>query len=153
MRGWLAVPLGLLAASPASAQAPRGAEFGLAGTLLLAEPGFAGGGALVALRDGRLRLQVTVLTGDAGGWAGRAEAAGHYLVTPARMGGAGLYGLAGLALEAGPHEAGYLLLGLGLEGSPGGRHGWWVEAGVGGGARIAAGWRWRHLGRPGRRQP
>jgi hypothetical protein len=153
VRSWLAVPLGLLAASPATAQAPRGAEFGLAGTLLLAEPGFAGGGALVALRDGRLRLQFTVLTGDAGGWAGRAELAGHYLVTPARVGGVGLYGLAGLALDAGPREAGYLLLGLGLEESPGGRHGWWVEAGVGGGARIAIGWRWRRPGRLGRGQP
>jgi hypothetical protein len=43
----------------------------------------------------------------------------------------------------GPVERGYLVLTLGLEASPGGRTGWFLEAGVGGGARIAAGWRRR----------
>jgi hypothetical protein len=59
--------------------------------------------------------------------------------------------LAGIAGAAGRTDAGYLLLGLGVEAAPGGRHGWWLEAGAGGGVRIALGWRWRSLGREPRR--
>ena len=49
----------------------------------------------------------------------------------------------GVAAVGGPVDEGYLVLALGLEGRPGGPDGWFVEAGVGGGARLAAGWRWR----------
>lgn len=148
MRPPLAALLALLAAVPAAAQSPRGFEAGAAGALLLAEPEFAGGGALLALRPGgRMRLQLTALVGDADGVTGRGEFAVHYLVTPGAPRGAGIYGLAGAALSAGPREAGYFLLGLGIEAAPAGSGGWWLEAGVGGGARLALGWRWRSLRR------
>lgn len=148
MRPPLAALVVLLAAVPAAAQSPRGFEVGVAGALLLAEPEFAGGGALLALRPGgRLRLQLAALVGNAGGVAGRGELAVHYLVTPGAPRGAGAYGFAGAALCAGPREAGYVLLGLGIEAAPGGPGGWWLEAGVGGGARLALGWRWRSVWR------
>lgn len=132
---------------PVAAQTARGFEVGVASALLLAEPEFVGGGALVALRPGgRLRLQIAALAGEASGLAGRAELSGQFLLTPNAMRGVGVYGLAGIAGTAGRTDAGYLLLGLGAEAAPGGRHGWWVEAGAGGGARIALGWRWRSLG-------
>lgn len=150
MRPSLLALLVLLLPAPAQAQTPRGLEAGVAGALLLAEPAFAGGGALLAIRPGgRMRVQVAALAGHADGVAGRGELAVHYLVTPAAARGAGVYGLAGAALSAGPREAGYLLLGLGIEWAPAGPNGWWLEAGVGGGARVALGWRWRGL----RRQP
>jgi hypothetical protein len=40
---------------------------------------------------------------------------------------------------------GYMVLGLGVESSPGARSGWALEAGIGGGFRIALGYRWRRL--------
>jgi hypothetical protein len=56
-----------------------------------------------------------------------------------------LYGAGGVAVVGGPVEQGYLVLTLGLEDRPAARAGWFVEAGVGGGARLAAGYRWRWL--------
>lgn len=142
----------LLLPAAAAAQAPRGLEAGVAGALLLSEPAFAGGGAVLAFRPGgRIRVQLAALAGDADGAAGRGELALHYLVTPGAARGAGVYGLAGVALSAGRREAGFLLLGVGAEWAPGGSDGWWVEAGAGGGARIALGWRWRSLRRLPRR--
>lgn len=150
-RGVAVALLGLVPAMPAAAQSPRGFEIGVAGALLLAEPTFAGGGGLVALRPGgRLRLQLAGLVGDAYGVAVRGELSGQLLLTPSLTRGVAVYGLAGIAGTAGQPDAGYLLLGLGIEARPGGGHGWWAEAGVGGGARIALGWRWRML-RGGRR--
>ncbi len=152
MRPPLAALLVLLSASPAGAQSPRGFEAGVAGALLLAQPEFIGGGAMLALRPGgRMRFQLAALAGDAGGLMGRGEFAVHYLVTPAATRGGSVYGVAGVALNAGSGEAGYLLLGLGLERASGASNGWWVEAGVGGGGRLAAGWRWRSLRRSPRR--
>jgi len=152
VRPSLAALLVLLLPSPIGAQTPRGLETGVAAMLLLAESRFGGGGALLALRPGgRLRLQLAALVGDDGDLAGRGEFSVHYLVTPGAPRGVSLYGLTGVAGRAGRREAGYLLVGLGLESAPAGRHGWWVEAGVGGGARVALGWRWRSLRRPGGR--
>ncbi|HSB55661.1 MAG TPA: hypothetical protein VLD58_14975, partial [Gemmatimonadales bacterium] len=75
--------------------------------------------------------------------AGRGELLAQFLLSPGRTRGAGLYGLGGVAGQAGRRDRGFLVLGLGLEGAPGGASGWFAEAGVGGGARVAAGWRWR----------
>ena len=41
-----------------------------------------------------------------------------------------------------------VVLTLGLEARPAARDGWFVEAGVGGGARLAAGYRWRRFSSP-----
>jgi hypothetical protein len=56
----------------------------------------------------------------------------------------GLYGAGGVAVAGGAVDQGYMVVTLGLEARPGARSGWFVEAGVGGGARLAAGYRWRH---------
>ena len=81
--------------------------------------------------------------------------------SPSRRGSTGVLGLvgAGAALAAlvataltlvvgGPVDEGYLLLTLGVESRPGGRAGWFAEAGVGGGARVALGYRQRWQRRP-----
>lgn len=141
------VLVGLSSAVPAAAQTPRRFEAGLTSALLLSQPEFFGAGGLVAVRPGgRLRLQFAALAGQASGLAGRAEFTAHFLLAPNRMRGIGWYGFAGIAGTAGQTDAGYLQLGLGIEAAPGGRHGWWMEAGAGGGARIALGWRWRSMG-------
>jgi hypothetical protein len=44
----------------------------------------------------------------------------------------------------------YLLLVLGVENAPGGGGGSFLEVGVGGGARLAVGYRWRKHNAPGR---
>lgn len=146
--------VGVCTALPAAAQAPPRLEVGLASAALFADPEFFGGGGVVALRPGgRLRLQLAALAGDANGLALRGELSGQFLLSPSRTRGIGCYGFAGIAGVAGPADAGYLLLGLGVEAAPGSSNGWWMEAGVGGGARIAFGWRWRSLGGGARGQP
>jgi hypothetical protein len=56
-----------------------------------------------------------------------------------------VYGAGGVALAEGPVDQGYVVVTLGIEGRPGGRSGWFAEAGVGGGARLAVGYRWRRF--------
>ena len=80
----------------------------------------------------------------AGAPAVRATAARQcVLVAP----GAGLrpYGGVGLTFAAvqDARSAGYLALMLGVEGSPGKGRGWYLEAGVEGGVRVAGGLCWR----------
>jgi hypothetical protein len=55
----------------------------------------------------------------------------------------GAYAATGIAGVTGAKEEGYMVLTLGLESRPGRRSGWFVEGGVGGGVRVAAGYRWR----------
>jgi hypothetical protein len=55
----------------------------------------------------------------------------------------GAYLAGGVAAVGGPADRGYLVLAAGIEDRPGARSGWFLEAGVGGGARLAAGYRWR----------
>ncbi|MFI5234582.1 MAG: hypothetical protein ACHQXA_02635 [Gemmatimonadales bacterium] len=132
----------LLGATPLAAQVTR--EFGIEAIALAAHPGFAGGGVWGAIRpSGRLRLAVSALLGDRAGTAVRGEFAAHFLLDPARKRGAALYAGGGLAVESGPAGQAWLLAVLGVEGAPGGRSGWAVEFGVGGGVRLMAAWRWR----------
>lgn len=135
------------------AQSPTGMEAGLIGALAAADPAFVGGGASVAWRPGdRVRLVATAVLGGQGRrTTGRGELSVNYLLEPARATGIGVYGFAGIAGTTGTAGNGYLLLGVGAESAPGSAHGWLVEGGVGGGARIAAGYRWRWLRRPVRR--
>jgi len=69
----------------------------------------------------------------------------HFLLNPTRRTGAGVYGAGGVAVVGGPVDQGYVVVTLGVESRPGAPSGWFVEAGVGGGARLAMGYRWRRL--------
>jgi hypothetical protein len=145
--GWVAAQL--LVASPSAAQQVR--EIGLQATVTASDPALLIGGVYAALRTSlRTRLSVMAGAGASGGeGAWRAELLAHFLLNPDRQRGAGVYGAGGLAVVGGPVDEGYLVLTLGVEACPGGRSGWFVEGGVGGGARLAAGYRWRkRLARP-----
>jgi hypothetical protein len=150
------VLLGLVAPRlPAWAQEPAGLEAGVHGLTLLEDPAWVGGGVYGAYRPGgKARFALTIDAGTLDGrLAGRSELLAHFLLAPGRRRGVGLYGLGGIAGVAGPRDQGYLVIGLGIERAPGGGSGWAVEAGVGGGARITVGWRWRRLALPGEREP
>jgi hypothetical protein len=132
------------------AQSDRGLEAGVHGLALIQDPAWLGGGVYAAWRPGgKARLALTLNAGSVDQrFSGRGELLAHFVLTPEKTSGAGLYGLGGIAGVTGPRDQGYLVLGLGLERSPGGASGWAIEAGVGGGARISVGWRRRWLGQP-----
>lgn len=139
----LFVALQLLAAPASSQQVHR--EFGVEAYTLRATPDRVGGALYAAWRVGsrqRLSLLGGVDGGD-GGTVGRAEALVHFLLAPVKKHGAGGYAAGGLALDVADRVEARVVALLGVEGSPGGRQGWMIEAGVGGGWRLAAGWRWR----------
>lgn len=149
-RRLLFAALPILLAAPARAQSPRGFEAGLGGMVVARDPVWAGGGLHAALRPGGgTRLSLGVGLGRAGGRTiGRGELLAAWLVTPRRRSGVGPYAFGGIAGLTGAGSQGYLVLGLGLESAPGGGSGWFLEGGVGGGARFAAGWRWRRFTSP-----
>lgn len=150
---WLATAA-LLTAWPAlaGAQNPR---FEAGGQVLglLADRDYVGAGPWLGWRVApsfRLGLLATVGT-QASQTAGRLELAGHFLVDPGRKRGAGIYLAAGVACNVADDSRAFLMAGIGVEGSPGGRGGWVLELGAGGGWRATAGYRWRWGGRrPGR---
>ena len=125
------------------AQAPR--ELGVEALSLIRDSSLVGGAVYGALRIApRTRLALTGgLGGGPGGLGGRAELAGHFLLNPLDQRGWGIYGGGGLALEQRGATRGFVELVLGAESDPGARHGWVVEAGLGGGVRLALGWRTR----------
>ncbi len=141
---WVLLALGCLA-TVAGAQEPRGLEAGLELTTALARPVFAGGGVSLGIRPGGgTRIVLAVIPGvERHRLAGRAELLGHLMLSPARIQGIGFYGLGGIAGQIGRRDAGWLVLGLGMERAPGLGSGWHVEAGIGGGVRLSVGWRWR----------
>jgi hypothetical protein len=133
----------LLVAPPLAAQQVR--EIGFEVTTTASDPALLIGG-LYAARRTSLRTRVSLAAGagiGGGDAAWRGELLAHFLLNPDRQQGAGVYGAGGLAVVGGPVDQGYLVLTLGLEARPGGQSGWFVEGGVGGGARLAAGYRWR----------
>lgn len=80
---------------------------------------------------------------------GRAEALAQFHVTPYQRMGWGVYAAGGVAYEVQERTRGVarLILTLGAEVAPAGPRSFYVEAGLGGGWRLAAGVRWRPLGR------
>jgi hypothetical protein len=134
---------------PVHAQEPRGYEAGIEALATFAQPSFAGGGVSLGIRPGSaIRIVFTATPGVLRSRiAARAELLAELMLTPAKRRGVGIYGLAGVAGQVGRRDAGRLVLGLGIEGAPAARGGWHLEAGLGGGVRIAAGWRWRWLRR------
>ena len=124
-------------------------EIGIQGMVTSSEPAVVVVGPYGALRtSGRTRLSVSVGGGASDGdFAWRAEALGHFLLSPDRRRGWGAYVAGGLAAVGGPVDRGYIVLTLGVEGRPGGPSGWVAEVGIGGGVRIGLGYRWRRFPR------
>ena len=143
--GSLAAAVALAAPSPVAAQ--RIAELGVQATALAADPGSAVGGVYGALRTSlRTRISVAAAVGGSEGeTVVRGELLAHFLLNPTRRRGVAPYVAGGVAVVGGQAEEGYLVLTLGLESRPGAPSGWVVEAGVGGGARVAVGFRHRWL--------
>jgi len=137
---WL---LGL--AAPAAAQ--RVTELGVEAIGTAADPAVAVAGVYGAVRTSyRTRVSAELGAGVSDGdGAFRGEVLAHFLLNPTRRTGAGVYGAGGIALAEGPVDQGYVVVTLGIEARPGSRAGWFVEAGVGGGARLAVGYRWRRF--------
>ncbi len=107
---------------------------------------FVGAGGGVGLRtSGRLRASAAVSVGDAEGrLAIRPEAVVTFLLNPYKAGGVTPYAGGGLAaVFASGGGAEYLILVIGMETNPGRASGFFAEGGVGGGVRLAAGWRVR----------
>jgi hypothetical protein len=136
-----------LAAPPAAAQ--QLSEFGPQVIGTASDPGLVVAGGYGALQTSpRTRLSFGAgagISGDAFAW--RAEVLEHFLLQPQRRTGVGFYGAGGVAVVGGSVDQGYLVLTLGVEARPGSPGGWFVEAGLGGGARLAAGYRWRRTPR------
>ena len=138
----------LITASPCRAQDGTVREFGVAAVGTTGDPVLGVLGITGSLRPG-YRTRIGALAGG-GVWgddpAARAELAGHFLLSP-RSSGTGLYaggGIAGVFSDG--QSRGYLMLLIGIESRPGSGDGWFVEGGVGGGVRVAVGWRWRSRG-------
>jgi len=139
----------LLAAAAGSGEAPVAAqqvtEFGVMGIAAASDPMLVVGGGYGAIRTSqRTRISAGLGAGvsdERAAWRG--ELLAHFLLNPTRRRGVGIYGAGGVAAVGGPVDQGYLVLTLGLEARPGRPSGWFVEAGVGGGVRLAAGVRWR----------
>jgi hypothetical protein len=132
---------------PLAGQSGTVREAGLQAVLTAADPAVLTAGVTASLRPSA-RVRVALYGGGGvsdGEGVGRAEFVTHFLLNP-RSARAGVYGGGGIAGVVGSgHADGYLVLALGIEGAPGGRGGWFVEGGVGGGGRLAAGYRWRRL--------
>ena len=134
--------VGLLVPVPLSAQ--RGHDLQLHAIGLVGGREFVGVGGGAGLRFGSgLRAALVV----SGGWlepnrvAGRAELLASFHLAPFSRAGPTVYGGGGVAALAADSLRGYLVLLLGLEARPAAGGGWFAEAGVGGGVRVALGYR------------
>jgi hypothetical protein len=142
-----AVLLAALVATARPAAAQQVKELGLEGIVTASDPGLVVGGIYGALRTSlRTRISAAAALGASDGeTAWRGELLAHFLLSPTRRQGVGLYGAGGVAVVGGRVDQGYMVVTLGLESRPGMPSGWFVEAVVGGGARLAGGYRWRWL--------
>ena len=120
-------------------------ELGVEAISLLGDRDAVGGGVFAAVRPGA-RARISLLAAG-GGVAGRGFARGellaHFLLAPGKRRGVAPYLAGGLAVMTASRTDARIVALLGFEGRPGARTGWVVEGGVGGGWRVAAGWRWR----------
>lgn len=148
MGRYLPLVLLLLSAPPLTAQTYR--ELQVHGVGTFANSDFVGGGAGFGYRPrGRIGFALNLSAGDyRAGLAGRGEALVVLRLDPRRARGVSPYGLVGLAAVMDRTSTdGYLVVGLGLESAPARRASWFLEGGVGGGARVMAGMRFRHVRR------
>ena len=143
--------LAVLAASPGAAQQTWEIGIQSIAALPLSRPAAIVAGGYGAWRSSeRTRLSATGGVGTANQkFAWRAEALAHFLFSPKESRRPGFYLAGGIAAAGGTNTRGYLVATVGLEQRPGARKGWALEAGVGGGIRLAAGYRWRFPPGPG----
>jgi hypothetical protein len=134
-------------AGPARGAAQQVREVGIEAVATSSEPALVVAGPYGAIRTStRTRVSAALGAGlSDGDFAWRGEALVHFLLNPARRRGWGAYFTGGLAADGGPVSRGYMVLALGIEERPGGPSGWVAEAGVGGGLRVMAGYRWRRF--------
>lgn len=139
--------LGALLLAPAAAGAQAVREFGVIGAATASDPALVAAGVYGALRTSlRTRGSIAGMLGASEGEAAwRAELLMHFLLSPTRERGVGAYGAGGIGVVGGPADRSYVVLTIGIESRPAAPSGWFVEAGVGGGARAAAGYRWRRF--------
>jgi len=142
---WVSLPLAVAMAVPARLQAQRVLELGAQALVATSDPALVTAGIYAALRpSARARLAATIGAGVSDSrTAARGELLAHFLLSPGATRRPGAYVGGGLAGVVGPVDHGYIVILAGLESAPGARSGWAVEAGVGGGVRLTAGWRWR----------
>jgi len=142
---WVSLALAVAMAVPARLQAQRVLELGAQALVATSDPALVTAGIYAALRpSARARLAATIGAGVSDSRAAaRGELLAHFLLSPGATRRPGAYVGGGLAGVVGPVDHGYIVILAGLESAPGGRSGWAVEAGVGGGVRLTAGWRWR----------
>ena len=154
-RAWAPAAL-LLACTPGRAFAQLGwHETQLWGVAVDSRPAVAAGGLGFFWRDaGRTRIGGVAAFGsdENSNAAVRAEATWHFLLDPGRRSGFGLYGGGGLAVSVvrGDRVRPWVEAMLGAEAGPAAPAGMFVEAGFGGGARLAVGIRLRKQNAPGR---
>jgi hypothetical protein len=141
----LALGAALMVARPAPAQ--QAGEVGIQAVGTFSDPGVAVLGGYGALRvSTRTRISALLGGGIAGeDWVGRGELLGHFLLAPEERRKPGFYLAGGIAGVLGAIDRGYLVLTAGLESRPSAGAGWAVEAGIGGGFRVALGYRWRRF--------
>jgi hypothetical protein len=120
-------------------------ELGIQAVTTLSNPALGVAGVYGAVRtSGRTRFSAALAAGlSDGDLVGRAEVLGHFLLSPEERRKPGFYFAGGIAAVEGSVDRGYLVLTLGLEERPRADGGWALEAGVGGGVRVALAYRWR----------
>jgi len=122
--------------------AQRALEFQAHGLATFAEDRFLGGGLGLAMRtDGRMRVGLYANGGAFGGDpAFRPELTASFHLNPYKRAGVSPFVGGGVAVVlTGDATREYLVGTIGLEWRPGARHGWFLEAGIGGGVRVSAG--------------
>jgi len=113
-----------------------------AATVAPAPQAFVGGGwGFVVRPRGRLGLGLAAMVGARNrNLAARGEALLSFVLDPFRRRGVAPYAAGGIAVVGDRVATNQYLVGtLGLAGKPGQRTGWFVEGGMGGGLRLAAG--------------
>jgi hypothetical protein len=132
-------------ALPTQGAAQQIRELGIQAIGTASDPALVVAGVYGGLRtSGRTRVSASLGAGISGrevAWRG--ELLGHFLLSPEDRRRAGFYFAGGIAAVEGAVSRGYLVLTLGVEERPRANSGWALEAGIGGGVRVALGYRWR----------